>query len=118
MLARIFPYYNRNSRYFFLPTGFRSGSGEDQSDEGTAQEVIRKVTAMTRERDRKGKKANGRADRKDSEQIGPGLIDPGQKEVDDGRPTFSFFGRWMVCWADSPPSIKVHNGVPLIFART
>ena len=76
----------------FLPTGFRSGGGEDQSDEGTAQEVIRKVIAMTRERHSKEERASGQADRKDSEEIGPGPIDPGKK-----RPTFSFWGGgWFV----------------------
>lgn len=92
MLARILLYYSRNSRYLSYQTGFRSGGGEDQSDEGTAQEVIRKVIAMTRERHSKEERASGQADRKDSEEIGPGPIDPGKK-----RPTFSFWGGgWFV----------------------
>lgn len=70
---------------FSLPTGFCSGGGGDPSDEGTAQEAIREEIAMTRERHKGEQKAKGRADRKDSEEIGPGPIDPGRKDVDDGR---------------------------------
>lgn len=41
---------------------------------------------MTRKRHRGEGKAKGRADRKDSEAIGPGPTDSGRKEVvDDGR---------------------------------